>query len=346
MAGLEGSIFGLGNPLLDIVIDAQDADFTQWGVAPGATSLANDAQKPLYPDLLTRPGVSFVAGGAAQNTIRGAQWLLQVPGAASYTGSVGKDATAKVLNDTASAAGVKTMYYETDKDATGCCAVLVQSAERALIANIAAANHFAVTHLETEAVKAAVEKARVFYATGFFLTLPEGPAALIKIGQHAKEHNKTFVFNLGAPFIVDFFWDQLQSVLPYADFVICNEHEASAYAKKVGCEGDRHTAATKLAALPKENANRPRTVIFTQGPEATIVFSEGKIREFKPTKLESDKIVDLNGAGDAFAAGIVSGLAKGASLEVSIDAGHNAACHVIQRSGPVYPEKPDFVWTN
>lgn len=285
-----------------------------------------------------------MAGGAAQNTIRGAQWLLQSPGAASYTGSVGKDSTAKILKDTASSAGVKTLYYETEKDATGSCAVLVQSAERALVANIAAANHFVVSHLETAEVKAAIEAARVFYASGFFLTLPEGPASLLKIGQHAKEHNKIFVLNLGAPFIVDFFWDQLQSVIPYADYVICNEHEASAYAKKVECGEDRRAAAAKLAAQPKENANRPRTVIFTQGPEVTIVFTDGQVKEFTPIKVENDKIVDLNGAGDAFAAGIIAGLAKGASLEKAIDAGHNAAFHVIQRSGPTFPEQPSFNW--
>lgn len=288
---------------------------------------------------------AFVAGGAAQNTIRGAQWLLQVPGAATYTGSVGKDEIAKTLKDTASAAGVTTLYFETEKDATGSCAVLVKSSERALVANIAAANHFAQTHLDSAEVKAAIEKARIIYATGFLLTLPEGPASLRQLGEHAKQHGKTFVFNLSAPFLIDFFWDQLQSVLPYADYVLCNEHEASAYAKKAGWEDDRRAAACKLAAAPKENTAVPRTVIFTQGPEATIVFTGGETKEFKPIKVEDSQIVDLNGAGDAFAAGIIAGLAKGVSLEESIDAGHNAACHVIQRSGPTYPEKADFVFS-
>lgn len=289
--------------------------------------------------------VSFVAGGAAQNTIRGAQWLLQIPGAATYTGSVGKgDEVGQTLKQAADKAGVKTMYYETEKDSTGCCAVLVKSQERALVANIAAANHFAKAHLDTPDVKAAIEKAKIFYSTGFFLTLPEGPASLIEIGKHAKEHNKTFIFNLAAPFIIDFFWDQLQSVLPYMDYVICNEHEASAFAKKVGCGDDRRAAAVKLAELPKENASRPRTVIFTQGPDATIVFTDGAVSDYKPIQLDSDKIVDLNGAGDAFAAGIVAGLARGSPLAEGINAGHHAAWHVIQRSGPSYPDQLDYIW--
>lgn len=298
-----------------------------------------------YPELIATPGVSFVAGGAAQNTIRGAQWLLGVPGAATYTGSVGKDATATALRNAASSAGVTTLYYETDKDATGACAVLVKSAERALVANIAAANHFQESHLETPEVAAAIEKARVFYCTGFLLTLPQGPDSLVRLGKHCKEHQKKFVLNLGAPFIVDFFWDQLNRVIPYADFVICNEHEASAFANKIGLPNDRRAAAAKLAAFPKENGARSRTVIFTQGPEATIVFRDGAVHEYKPLKLDESLIVDLNGAGDAFAAGIIAGLAKGVALEEAIDAGHLAASHVIQRSGATYPTKSDFVWS-
>ena len=34
--------------------------------------------------------VDYMAGGATQNTIRVAQWLMQLPKAASYIGCVGK----------------------------------------------------------------------------------------------------------------------------------------------------------------------------------------------------------------------------------------------------------------
>lgn len=35
--------------------------------------------------------VEYIAGGATQNTIRVAQWLLQVKDATAYIGCVGKD---------------------------------------------------------------------------------------------------------------------------------------------------------------------------------------------------------------------------------------------------------------
>ena len=47
-----------------------------------------------------------MAGGATQNSIRIAQWLLQVPGATSYYGAIGDDDFGRKLRETASQGGV------------------------------------------------------------------------------------------------------------------------------------------------------------------------------------------------------------------------------------------------
>lgn len=57
-------------------------------------------------ELSAKKDVQYVAGGATQNSIRAAQWLLQVPGATSYFGSVGKDEYAEKLRKAATDGGV------------------------------------------------------------------------------------------------------------------------------------------------------------------------------------------------------------------------------------------------
>ena len=52
------------------------------------------------------PAVDYIAGGATQNSIRVAQWMLQVPGASTYMGCVGKDEFAAKMTETASKDGV------------------------------------------------------------------------------------------------------------------------------------------------------------------------------------------------------------------------------------------------
>ncbi len=56
--------------------------------------------------LADKKDVQYIPGGATQNSIRIAQWMLQVPGATSYMGCIGKDEFGKVMTDTARGDGV------------------------------------------------------------------------------------------------------------------------------------------------------------------------------------------------------------------------------------------------
>ena len=71
--------------------------------------------------------------------------------------------------------------------------------------------------------------------------------------------------------------------------------------------------------------------IITQGPKATVVAENGAVRHIEVAPV--DKIVDVNGAGDAFVGGFLAIIAKGGSVDEAVKAGQWAAAHVIQRSG-------------
>lgn len=83
-----------------------------------------------------------------QNSIRVAQWMLKVPGATSYFGSVGDDEYSQQMRTKAGQDGVNVQYQVVSTHPTGTCAVLVTpEGERSLIANLAAANEFKASHL-------------------------------------------------------------------------------------------------------------------------------------------------------------------------------------------------------
>jgi adenosine kinase len=70
--------------------------------------------------------------------------------------------------------------------------------------------------------------------------------------------------NLSAPFLCQFFKDQMLKILPHCDFVFGNETEAAAFAENNGIEDKSiENIARCIAALPKSNSN-PRTVVITQ----------------------------------------------------------------------------------
>ncbi|KAL9278285.1 putative adenosine kinase [Arabidopsis thaliana] len=294
-----------------------------------------------YDEMSSKFNVEYIAGGATQNSIKVAQWMLQIPGATSYMGSIGKDKYGEAMKKDATAAGVNVHYYEDESAPTGTCGVCVVGGERSLIANLSAANCYKVDHLKKPENWALVEKAKFYYIAGFFLTV--SPESIQLVSEHAAANNKVFTMNLSAPFICEFFKDVQEKFLPYMDFVFGNETEARTFSRVHGWETeDVEQIAIKISQLPKATGTYKRTTVITQGADPVVVAEDGKVKKYPVIPLPKEKLVDTNGAGDAFVGGFMSQLVKEKSIEECVKAGCYASNVVIQRSGCTYPEKPDF----
>uniref|UniRef100_H3DGK2 Adenosine kinase n=1 Tax=Tetraodon nigroviridis TaxID=99883 RepID=H3DGK2_TETNG len=337
------SLFGMGNPLLDIcaVVDKDFLD--KYSLKPNDQILADDKHKALFDELVKKFNVEYHAGGATQNSIKIAQWMIQEPhNAGTFFGCIGKDKFGEILKQKAEEAHIEAHYYEQDEEPTGTCAACITGDNRSLVANLAAANCYKKEkHLDLEDNWKLVEKARVYYIAGFFLTV--SVESILKVAKHASEANKLFCLNLSAPFISQFFKDNLMQVMPYVDVLFGNETEAGAFAKEQEFETkDIKEIIKKTQALPKVNAKRQRIVVFTQGKDDTIIAHDDKVETFPVLKISPKDIVDTNGAGDAFVGGFLSQLVQEKPLDQCVKAAHYAANVIIQRAGCTFPEKPDF----
>ncbi|KAF8064558.1 ADK1 [Scenedesmus sp. PABB004] len=382
---LKGALLGMGNPLLDVSSNVDQAFLDKYQLKLNDQILAEEKHVPMYKvvdrrrarahaapprrtraapltapaaaalpppchgtplqELAAMPGVEYIAGGATQNSIRVAQWMLQVPGATSYMGCVGSDDFAKTMTATAAKDGVNVAYMVDPAAATGTCAVCVLGGERSLVANLAAANNFKVDHVKAPANWRLVEAARVIYSAGFFITV--SPESIMAAATHCAEHDKAYAMNLSAPFIMQVppFKAALLAALPYVDFLFGNENEAATFAESEGWETrDVAEIALRISRMPKANGSRCRTVVITQGAAPTVVAAGGRATLFPVIPLPADKLVDTNGAGDAFVGGFLSQLVAGKAVPECVRAGNYAANVVIQRSGCTFPATPDFVW--
>uniref|UniRef100_A0A3B3Y109 Adenosine kinase n=1 Tax=Poecilia mexicana TaxID=48701 RepID=A0A3B3Y109_9TELE len=327
----ENMLFGMGNPLLDIsaVVDKDFLD--KFGLKPNDQILAEDKHKALFEEIVKRNKVEYHAGGSTQNSVKIAQWMLQKPHkVATFFGCIGKDDFGKILKKKAEEAHVDAHYYEQTEEPTGTCAACITGDNRSLVANLAAANCYKKEkHLDLDSNWELVEKAKVYYIAGFFLTV--SPESILKVAKHASENNKIFCMNLSAPFISQFFKEPLMKVMPYVDILFGNE-----------TTDDIAVIAHKTQNLPKENAKRQRLVVFTQGKDDTVATVGDKVTMFPVLDIDQNDIVDTNGAGDAFVGGFLFALVQEQSLEECIRAGHYAANVIIRRVGCTFPEKPDF----
>lgn len=251
----------------------------------------------LYEDLLQNYNAIQIAGGAAQNTARGAQYLLP-PNSVIYIGAVGKDKYADILREACDKAGLRAEYMTVDHVPTGRCGVIITGHDRSMCTHLAAANEYKVDHLKSPEIWSLVENAQFYYVGGYHLTV--SVPAILALAEEAAAKNKTFALSLSAPFICQFFKDQLAETAPYWDYVIGNETEARAWAESQGHKTqDVKEIARLMADLPKKNASKKRIAVVTQGTEPTVVAVQGEndTKEFPVHAIDKSEIVDTNGAG-------------------------------------------------
>ena len=125
---------------------------------------------------------------------------------------------------------------------------------RSLCANLAAANNFALSHLEEEKNAAVWKAASFYYMAGFFFTVSQ--PSIMTVARYAHENKKTVAINLSAPFIPQFFGAGIAEVMPFVDIVFGNESEAEAYGS-LSLTRSLNSHSLYVKALPTEPALTP-----------------------------------------------------------------------------------------
>jgi len=335
-------ILGMGNPLLDISDYVDKALMEKYGLEPGGIILAEEKHQPLFAEMAKRPGVQYIAGGATQNSIRVAQWMLQEKGATAYMGCVGKDENGEKMKACCEKDGVTTAYMVDESTPTGSCACLIEGIERSLCTNLCAANNFKIDHVNKPDNLKLVKEAKIIYSAGFFITVSTDSMKLAQ--KEAAASGAKYCLNLSAPFLMQVppFKAFILESLPMVDFLFCNETEAATFADTEGWETtDLKFIATRLSLVPMAKPGQ-RTVVITQGADPTIVCVRGQVTEHPILALPKEKLVDTNGAGDSYVGGFLAGLSKGLPIADCCKAGAYAASIIVQHSGCTYPATPDY----
>merc|ERR1712224_327064 len=186
------------------------------------------------------------------------------------------------------------------------------------------------------------EGAKIIYSAGFFITV--SPPSMKIAYETAAKNGATYCMNLSAPFLMQVppFKAVFVETMPYVDILFGNETEAATWAETEGWETtDIAFIATRLSLIPTAKS-RPRTVVITQGCDPTIVAINGHVSLHPILALPKEKLVDTNGAGDAFVGGFLAALSKGLAVDACCKAGAYSASVIVQQSGCTFPEKPDY----
>lgn len=337
-------VVGFGHPLLDISSHVDKGFLDRFGVEVGSCNLASEEQLAIFEELSQRRDVDFVPGGACMNTMRVCRWVLRQD-VCTFVGALGDDEFGCILERALSRAGVKSIFQREEEKATGTCAVMVTDGERSLLANIAAALELNMKHMESPEVQAAIKDAGIFYLEGFFMNVVSAPASSVMIGEACKRGRKLLTMNLSAPYLCHIFKERFAAILPYVNILFGSSIDFAAYAESVGWSAvDLPEVLQRIVAMPCVSSSAPRIVVMTNGSQPTLVAASAAdpVKEYPTLSVPPDRIVDTNGAGDAFVGGFLSSFARRKPIEDCVAAGHMCAAIVIQQNGCTTPDKvPD-----
>ena len=308
-------VLAIGNAIVDVIADADDAFLAREGMHKGAMRLIDEAEAARLYDAMGP--ARELSGGSAANTVAG---IAALGLRAGFIGQLADDQLGQIFAHDIRSLGVA---FETPPKggigATARCLILVTpDAQRTMNTFLGAAQM-----LGPEAVDPAhVAAAKILYLEGYLWDPADPRAAMYKAMDAAQAAGTTVAFTLSDGFVVDRHRADLLRLLDEKriDILLANQVEAEALAEVADVE-------SAIAAL----SGKVETLVVTRHEHGALATRGGERAEVPAEPIRA--LIDTTGAGDLFAAGFLAGEARGLSLEQSLRLGAICAAEVIQHYG-------------
>lgn len=305
----------IGNAIVDVISDTTDAFLEQEGLTKGSMRLidAEEAER-LYSHMGPAREIS---GGSAANTAAG---VAAFGSCAGFIGQVAPDQLGGFYKHDLTAAGVEFTTPATDFGVpTARSMVLVTpDGHRTMNTFLGAAQHLPPEALDEDQIASAA----ILYLEGY-LWDPEVPRnAMERAIDVSRAAGRKVAFTLSDTFCVDRHREGFTKLIDDGriDILFANEAEILAM-------GGVPHLETAVAGI----AGKVETLVVTRSEHGALATQRGERARVPAEPIR--ELVDTTGAGDLFAAGFLTGQARGLTIEQSLRLGAIAAAEVIQHYG-------------
>ncbi len=303
-------ILGIGNALVDIITMLNDDQIiNKLNLPKGSMTLVDREMSDRIQHEIADEKRLLVTGGSVANAINGVA-NLGVP--CGFLGTVGLDDLGKLFEEEQKNQGIKPLLIHSDLPTGRAVGLVEPNGERTFATYLGAASNLTPDDITAERLQGF----DIFFIEGY---LVYNHALIMAAASAAKNAGLTIALDLASYNVVEANRELLEELVDdYVDIVFANEEEAVAF---TGLQPQE--AVVNLA-------NRVDIAVVKIGKEGAYV-QQGMERHLIPAA--GDLVVDTTGAGDFFAAGFLSGLAKGYSLEKCSKLGALLASRVIRVPG-------------
>ena len=308
-------VVGIGNALVDVIGEADDAFITAQSLVKGSMTLIDsDRAHHLYRAIGTAVEMS---GGSAANTVCG---VASFGGKAAYIGKVSEDDLGQVFGHDLLAVGVHfSPGQPLDGIATGRCIIVVTpDAQRTMNTFLGVSSFMEPADVDVDVVAAG----KVLYMEGYLFDRDDAKAAFRRAARVAHAAGREVSLSLSDSFCVDRHREDFRAlVTDEVDILFGNEEELLSLYQLQSFQ-DAVDAVRRDSSL----------AVITRGPRGASIITRDEVLDVPA--LDVPHVIDTTGAGDLFAAGFLFGYTNGYSLKDSAILGSIAAGEVISHVGP------------
>jgi len=307
-------VFGVGNAIVDIQLQVDDAFLHHIDVAKGLMTLVDAEQQVKVLTALAGRATNRCSGGSACNTIVG---VADLGGTAAYAGKTADDDLGQFYADDLRKVGV-TVPVPSGTGATTATSVILitPDAQRTMLTHLG----ISATLSANDIPEAEIAKAQYLYVEGYLFPGETTRAAALRAIDLAKKHGVKVALTISDPFVIslqrDLFWELIKGPV---DLLFANLEEARALTG----EHEPVNAARKIH-------QHATNVALTLGADGSLLMHGEQLYPIEGVPV---KAIDTTGAGDMYAAGVLYGLTHGMNWKQAGHLASHAAARIVSQLG-------------
>jgi fructokinase len=307
-------ILGIGNAIVDVFVKVDDDFLLKNNLIKGSMKLL---EKQEFESLKSTIKIEKIeAGGSVANTMVGIAYLGGYP---SFIGKVNSDEFGNIYKKSLQKINVNFLYSEKEENLpTGASIIFITpDSERTMCTYLGISSQLSKEDINENYIK----DYEIIFLEGYLWDKGISEEMFKHVIQLAKKNNVKIAMSLSDIFCVtrhrEDFFKLLKNDL---NILIGNENEINELMQK-----------NNLLDSMNELKNINKLIIITRSENGSVAVLNNEITNCESIKVE--KVLDLTGAGDLFAAGFLKEYLDKSNIKRCLQTGSNLAAKIIQKVG-------------